>query len=157
MAEKSKKSKEFVRAVKFFFVSCSAGIIQFGSFTLMNELVKFPDWVPTFGKDYGPAYLIALILSVVWSFTINRRYTFKSVANIPLSMLKVIGYYCVFTPITAFAGDYCTGSLNWNEYLVLIVTMILNLITEYLFYKFFVYRKTMDTNKLAQKEKNKES
>ena len=141
---------EWWRAIKFGLISCSAGLIQFGSFTLLNEFVKFPSWIPTFGKDYGPAYLIALILSVLWNFTINSRYTFKSAANIPIAMLKVFGYYCVFTPVTVIAGDYCTGSLGWNSYLVLIVTMVLNLVTEYLFCRLVVYRKSMDSNDIAK-------
>lgn len=141
---------EWLRAVKFTLISCSAGLIQAGSFTLLNEFVTFPDWVPSFGKDYGPAYLIALVLSVLWNFTINRRYTFQSAANLPLAMLKVFGYYCVFTPVTVIAGDYCTGSLGWNEYLVLAVTMILNLVTEYLFCRWVVYRKSIDTNNVSK-------
>lgn len=144
------KPNEWLRAVKFALISCSAGLIQIGSFTLLNELVTFPAWIPTFGEDYGPSYLIALVLSVLWNFTINRRYTFKSASNIPAAMLKVFGYYCVFTPVTVIAGDYCTGSLGWNEYLVLAVTMVLNLVTEYLFCRWVVYRKSVDSNELAK-------
>ncbi len=140
-----KQTPEWLRAVKFALISCSAGLVQIGSFTLLNEYVTFPTWIPTFGEGYGPAYLIALVLSVLWNFTINRRYTFRSDGNIPAAMLKVFGYYCVFTPITTIAGDYCTGVLGWNEYLVLAITMVLNMVTEYLFCRFVVYRKSMDS------------
>lgn len=140
-----KQTPEWLRAVKFALISCSAGLVQIGSFTLLNEYVTFPAWIPTFGEGYGPAYLIALVLSVLWNFTINRRYTFRSDGNIPAAMLKVFGYYCVFTPITTIVGDYCTGVLGWNEYLVLAITMVLNMVTEYLFCRFVVYRKSMDS------------
>lgn len=140
-----KQTPEWLRAVKFALISCSAGLVQISSFTLLNEYVTFPACIPTFGEGYGPAYLIALVLSVLWNFTINRRYTFRSDGNIPAAMLKVFGYYCVFTPITTIAGDYCTGVLGWNEYLVLAITMVLNMVTEYLFCRFVVYRKSMDS------------
>ena len=144
------KKKEALRAVKFALRSASAGIIQAGSFALLNELVTFPDWMPSFGEGYGPAYLIALILSVVWNFTINRRYTFQSAANVPVAMLKVFGFYCVFTPLSTIAGDYCTGVWGVNEYLVLAVTMLLNMVLEYLFCRWVVYGKSIDTNNRAK-------
>lgn len=144
------KKKEALRAVKFALISASAGIIQAGSFALLNELVTFPDWMPSFGEGYGPAYLIALILSVVWNFTINRRYTFQSAANVPVAMLKVFGFYCVFTPLSTIAGDYCTGVWGVNEYLVLAVTMLLNMVLEYLFCRWVVYGKSIDTNNRAK-------
>ncbi len=147
----STKHQERLRAVKFALISASAGIIQLVSFTLLNELVTFPTWLPSFGEGYGPAYLIALILSVLWNFTINRRYTFQSAANIPIAMLKVFGFYCVFTPISTVAGDYCTGRLGVNEYIVLAVTMLLNMVTEYLFCRWVVYRKSIDSNDRAKK------
>ncbi|NLA87927.1 MAG: GtrA family protein [Clostridiales bacterium] len=128
--------------LKFALFSVSAGIIQVASFTVLNELA---------GLSYWPAYLIALTLSVLYNFTVNRRFTFKSAANIPLAMAKVAGYYLVFTPLSTWWGDTLTG-LGWNEYIVLLGTMIINFITEFLFCRFVVYRKTIDTNKLAKKQ-----
>lgn len=60
-------NKDLIRSVKFTLFSVSAGVIQIGSFTLLNELLHLDYWV---------SYLIALILSVLWNFTLNRRYTF---------------------------------------------------------------------------------
>ncbi|MPN17787.1 hypothetical protein SDC9_165142 [bioreactor metagenome] len=132
--------QNFVQFIKFTLFSISAGVIQVASFTLLNEVVRLPYW---------PGYLIALTLSVLYNFTVNRRYTFKSAANVPLAMLKVIGYYCVFTPLSTLWGDYLTG-IGWNAYIVLGGTMIINFVTEFLFCRFFVYRKSINTNKLAQ-------
>lgn len=128
-----------VQFLKFTLFSISAGIIQTVSFTLLNELTPFAYW---------PSYLIALILSVLYNFTVNRRFTFKSVANIPIAMLKVTGYYCVFTPLSTWWGDYLT-KIGWNDYLVLAGTMIINFITEFLFCRFVVYRNSIDTNELS--------
>ncbi len=125
------------QAVKFLLFSISAGVIQLVSFTLLNEVVKFPYW---------PAYLIALVLSVIWNFTFNRRFTFQSAANVPIAMLKVFGYYCVFTPLSTWWGDALT-KLGWNEYLVLGGTMVINFVTEFLFCRLVVYRGRMYTNK----------
>lgn len=129
------KSKEIIRAIKFAIISISAGIIQFGSFALLNEVFKLPYW---------PSYLISLILSIVWNFTINRKITFKSANNVPIAMLKVLGYYAVFTPLSTWCGNELT-SHNWNEYLVLGGTMIINFVTEFLFDRYFVFGKSIDT------------
>ena len=76
------KNSNALQAVKFALFSASAGVIQFGSFTLINEAAK-----RAFDTDlpYWPVYLIALILSILWNFTLNRRYTFRSAANIPIA------------------------------------------------------------------------
>ncbi|MEZ4357719.1 MAG: GtrA family protein [Eubacteriales bacterium] len=139
------KKQNAIQFIKFAAFSASAGIVQFLSFTLLTELTDLKYW---------PCYLIALILSVVYNFTINRRYTFKSIANFPKAMLKVIGYYCVFTPLSTWWGDQLTG-IGLNEYIVLAGTMLINFITEFLFCRFVVYRKSINTNKLAQKEMKK--
>lgn len=123
-------NKEFVRAFKFLLFSASAGIIEMGSFALLNELTDWPYW---------PCYLIALVLSVLWNFTLNRRFTFKSYANVPRAMMLVFIYYIVFTPTTTILGDFLTEECSWNEYLVTAINMVLNLVTEYLYQFFIVY------------------
>ena len=128
-------AKELWRIVKFVLFSASAGIIQIGSFTLLNELT---DW------QYYACYLPSLWLSILWNFTLNRKFTFKSTANVPLAMMKVTGYYCVFTPVTTLLGTFLAEDLLWNEYLVTAINMLLNLSTEYLFQRFVVYRGKID-------------
>ena len=135
------KNKELLRSIKFLLFSVSAGVIQMGSFALLNELA---------GLEYWASYLIALVLSVVGNFTFNRRYTFKSDGNVARAMLLVAGYYCVFTPLSTFLEHQLAGNLGWNEYLVTAINMILNFATEFLFQRFVVYRKTLDTNDLAK-------
>ena len=116
--------------IKFTLFSVSAGIIQILSFTILNEVFKMIYW---------PAYLISLILSILWNFTLNRRYTFQSAANVPVAMAKVFGFYLVFTPLSTLLGQLAETS-GVNEYIVLGVTMISNFILEFLFCKFVVYR-----------------
>ena len=135
---------EFLRTLKYVLIAASAGIIQIGSFTLMNELI---------GWDYWLSYLIALVLSVVWNFTFNRRYTFKSASNIPKAMMLVFAYYCVFTPLSTLLEHFLTDKLHWNEYLVTAINMLLNLATEFPYQRFFVFKKTIDTNDLAKKDR----
>ena len=143
----SEKRKETLRVVKFVMFSISAGVIEILSFTLLNELTDWPYW---------PCYLIALILSVIWNFTLNRKFTFKSVANVPVAMAKILAFYCVFTPVTTILGNYLAESLHWNEYIVTGINMGLNISTEYLYDRFVVFRKTLDTNNLAQRPREKE-
>lgn len=141
-----KKSKEFFRALKFVLFSASAGIIEFGTFAALDAFTSWPYW---------PKYLIALILSVLWNFTLNREFTFQSAGNIPLAMLKVAGYYAVFTPITTIGGNYLAETLGWNDLLVTALNMALNLVTEYYFDRYFVFGKTLDTNERANKNRAK--
>lgn len=143
---KNQKSKELLRSVKFFLFSISAGVIQMAAFALLNE---FSGWT------YWPCYLIALVLSVLWNFTLNRRYTFQSASNVPAAMAMVFGFYCVFTPLSTLLGNYLAETLMWNEYLVTLLNMVANFVLEYLFDRYVVFRKTLDTNDLARKEKEK--
>lgn len=136
----SEKKKEFFRALKFTLFSISAGIIQTVVFTLMNELLQWNYWV---------CYLTSLVLSVLWNFTLNRKITFQSAANIPIAMLKVAGYYLVFTPLSTWGGDALTA-IGWNEYVVFVLSMLTNFVTEYLFQRFFVFGSSLDTAKSAK-------
>ena len=124
------KQNNLWQMVKFTLFSISAGVIQIGSFTLLNEVFKMIYW---------PAYLISLILSILWNFALNRRYTFKSAANVPIAMAKVFGFYLVFTPLSTWLGHLAEGG-GINEYIVLGVTMLSNFVLEFLFCKFLVYR-----------------
>ena len=131
----SKNGKEAWRVLKFVLFSASAGLIQISSFALLNELV---------GWKYWPCYLISLLLSILWNFTFNRRYTFKSDANITRAMLLVLAFYAVFTPTTTLLGNYLAEDLLWNEYLVTGINMGLNLSLEYLYQRYVVYRNKID-------------
>lgn len=128
-------NRELWRVIKFVLFSASAGVIQIGSFALFNELTGWPYW---------PSYLLSLLLSILWNFTLNRKFTFQSAANVPAAMLKVLGYYCVFTPTTTLLGNWLVEGLMWNEYLVTGLNMLLNLSTEYLFQRYVVYRNQVD-------------
>ena len=131
----SDKTKELIRAVKFLIISVSAGIIQIGTFSLFYELFKWAYWL---------AYLVSLLLSVIWNFTINRKITFKSASNVKVAMLLVLAFYAVFTPTTMLLGDYIVG-LGVNGFIVEAVTMVLNFVLEFLYTRFFVYRNSCDT------------
>lgn len=143
----SEKRKEILRVIKFVLFSVSAGIIEIVSFTLLTQLT---DW------QYWPRYLIALVLSVLWNFTLNRKFTFKSANNVPLAMMKILAFYCVFTPVTTILGNYLAENLGWNEYLVTGLNMLMNITTEYLYDRFVVFGKTIDTNDIAKKKADKE-
>ncbi len=142
LTAKFTKKQNFLQALKYLMFTTSAGIIQAASFTLMNETIRW---------DYWPSYLIALALSVVYNFTINRKFTFKSAKNVPLAMTQIFLYYVVFTPLSTWWGEALTRA-GWNEYIVLFGTMVINLITEFSVYRFIVFRNHMYTNKEGQEE-----
>ncbi len=127
--------KNVIQLIKFTLFSASAGIIQVASFALFNEVFKFNYWL---------GYVISLILSIVWNFTLNRRYTFKSAANVPVAMTKVFLFYLVFTPVSTYLGDLAEKG-GINDYIILAATMISNFILEFLFCKIFVYKNQENT------------
>lgn len=133
--ENKNATKEFWRAFKFLLISISAGIVQVGTFTLFNELFNWGYWV---------AYLTSLLLSVLWNFTINRKYTFKSANNVKIAMLLVLLFYAVFTPVSTILGNLAESN-GANEYLVLAVTMLSNFALEFLYTRYVVYRNSCDT------------
>ena len=123
-SEKLTKKQNILQVVKFVLFSASAAIIQTAVFALLNDVVRLQGWFLT--------YFPALVASVLWNFTFNRKYTFKSAANVPVAMLKVALFYCLFT-------------------------MIINLVTEFLYCRFFVYRNNMNNNDVAEKERQKQN
>ena len=137
------KKQEVWNLIKFILFSISAGVIQILSFTLLSELVFMDS-----DNEYGISYFISLALSVIWNFTFNRKFTFKSANNVPIAMLLVLAYYCVFTPLSIWWGIALTNA-GWNEYLVLFITMVINVLTEFVWTRFVVYKDSINT---AQKK-----
>ena len=127
--EKAKKD-ELVRIIKFVCFSASAGVIQIVSDIFFNEVCAFKPWL---------SYLLSLVLSVLWNFTFNRKFTFHSASNVPVAMLKVALFYLVFTPLSTLWTDVLVGKAAWNEYLVLALTMLINFVSEFFYQKFVVF------------------
>ncbi|MBQ1768103.1 MAG: GtrA family protein [Oscillospiraceae bacterium] len=132
----SDKKKETLRAVKFVLFSISAGLIQAVSIWLLETFTRFPSWL---------CYLIGLVLSVLWNFTLNRKFTFKSAANVPVAMLKVAAYYAVYAPLSTLGVKFLTEKCLWPPILADGLAMALNLVTEFLYQRFFVFGKSLDT------------
>ena len=149
---KEEKKKEIWRAIKYALFAASAGIIEFGSFSLLTLIPYF-----ALKENYWIPASISLTLSVIWNFTFNRKFTFQSANNVPIAMLKVLAYYIVFAPLSIWLAQmYLVDQLGWNEFLVKAVVMLVNFITEFLYQRFFVFGKTIDTNDIAKKQKQKE-
>lgn len=138
MTVNDEDSKEVLRTIKFTLISISAGIIETLSFLILKEAFKLTE------ERYWIANLISLILSVLWNFTINRKYTFRSSANIPKTMALTFLFYVFFTPLAMFLTQEAVKA-GANEYLMKFCQMLANLILEYLWTRLFVYRKTCDT------------
>ncbi len=145
MSQEHKDVTSVWQVVKFTLFSISAGLIQVAAFTLMETVFHLPYW---------PSYLTALVLSVLWNFTFNRRYTFRSDASVGRSMLLVALFYAVFTPVSTWGGHVLTTA-GWNDFLVLAITMAVNFVTEFLYQRFVVYRNRIDTNDVARRANKK--
>ena len=132
------KKSELLRAVKFTAFSLSAGVIEMGVFAL---LTGFTSW------NYWGCYLTALTFSVLWNFTLNRKFTFQSAANVPVAMVKVAGFYAIFTPVSTLLGNYIAENLGWNEFLVTVLNMIANFVLAPPYDRYFVLRARLGTGK----------
>ena len=143
----SDKKKETLRAIKFVLFSISAGLIQAVSIWLLETFTRFPSWL---------CYLIGLVLSVLWNFTLNRKFTFKSAANVPVAMLKVAAYYAVYAPLSTLGVKFLTEKCLWPPILADGLAMALNLVTEFLYQRFFVFGKSLDTA-VRKKKSDKEA
>lgn len=139
--DKSRK-REILRFIKFALFSASAGILEILAFTLLNELTPWGYWA---------CYLPALVLSVVWNFTLNRRYAFRAEGSYTRQMVLVFLFYCVFTPVSTLLGDWLADTVGWNEYLVTALNMIANFVLEFLYDKLVVFRGKIDTNDVARR------
>lgn len=141
VANKNSKTQEFIRFIKFLAFSISAGVIQFGSFTLMTEVIGWDSF-------WGP-HIISVVLSVIWNFTFNRKFTFKSANDVPIAMALVLAYYVVFTPASAFGGQ-ALEDIGWNGLLVEALMMVINFVTEFFYQRYVVFRNSLNTNNLAK-------
>lgn len=139
------KKQSIIQVLKFIAFSMGAGIIQIVSYTIIHEITDWAHW---------KCYIPSLVLSVLYNFTVNRRYTFKSATNVPVAMAKVGFYYVIFTPLSTYLGNLAEVA-GVNNYIIEAVTMLCNLITEFLVCRFWVYRNSMNTNKIAEKDNNK--
>ena len=137
------KKEQFIQFVKFLGFSLSAGVIQLLSFELLYNWIGWKVW--------WASYLISILLSVIWNFTFNRKFTFKSANNVPIAMLLVLSYYCVFTPISLFGGNALEG-IGWNGTLVTFLMMVINFLTEFLWDKFIVFNDNL-MNRVLKKNK----
>lgn len=126
------KNKNIIQITKFTFFSLSAGIIQIVTDALLVELLSFPPQL---------AYLTSLILSILWNYTLNRKFTFKAANNVPIAMLKIFLFYLIFTPLSTLWTYYFVTILKFNNYLILAITMIINFILEFIYQKFYVFKK----------------
>lgn len=140
------KKDQIIQFLKFLGFSISAGVIQILSFELLYNWIGWKVW--------WASYLISIILSVVWNFTFNRKFTFKSASNVPIAMTLVIIYYCVFTPISVFGGDALEG-IGWNGTLVTFLMMVINFLTEYVWDRFIVFNEKITNKILSWFQKNK--
>lgn len=129
------KNKSVLQAIKFTLFSASAGIVQAVSFALLNNVLGL--------ESYWLSHVPSLVLSVLWNFTFNRKYTFKPTGTVKRDMLLVALYYVVFTPASAWWGEKLVA-LGLHEWLVEILNMAINFATEFLFQKFVVYPEKKD-------------
>lgn len=134
------KNQTTKEAIKFTLFSISAGIIQITSFTILELTTSFSYW---------PSYLISVVLSVLWNFTFNRKYTFYGTNNVYKAMMLTLLFYVFFIPITTIGGNILEKDYSWNGFVIIGLTMLLNFVLEFIYTKYVVYYKNEKTNEEA--------
>ena len=163
--EKKAKLQERLQPLKYFLCAASAGIIQFVSALVIKIILnKFIDenaeihFITNLKETTFIADTIGLGLSIIWNFTLNRKFTFKDAGNVPLAMALAFLFYVPFYPFQIWYIDTIEkaiiastgGKLEVLPFIVAQGTcMVYNFILEFCWQKFVVFRKP----KKAKEEK----
>lgn len=161
------KNKEFLRTLKYALIAVSAGVIQFVSSTVLKLILDATGLAGQrmhFITDTETTAFISetvgLVLSVLWNCTFNRKYTFKAANNIPVAMCLALVFYVPFYPFQIwYMATVQNGLANigiWGFIISLITCMIINGVLEFLWQRFVVFRKSLDTNNSAKKEEQQQ-
>lgn len=157
----SKKKENFIQVLKYTLCAGSAGVIEAASFALLiwllgltvkdsqsftniNFLGSEMNWIQIV------AQMVSLALSVVWNFTLNRKFTFQSNANVPKVLALAFAFYIPFYPAsTLFVGWFAAyltgaGAIVVAGYLPKALAMIANFVLEFVWQKFFVFRDKLE-------------
>lgn len=162
-AERKEKFKEMRKnndgrwqAVKYFLCMCSAGLIEMITYYIFlavlpidpKATIYFLDPVPL-SKLVFVSECLSLGLSIIWNFTFNRKFTFKSAKNVPVAMALAFLFYVPFFPFAAWYVPKLTRALaslgGFGGFLAKGTKMILNGVLEFCWQKFVIYRKSANT------------
>ncbi len=144
----------------------SAGVIQFVSSTVLKLILDHTvepseiTFIIKFDLATFVADTVGLLLSIIWNFTFNRKYTFKAANNVPVAMSLALLFYVPFYPFQIWYVDMVEKQLEsigfWGYLIGLVTCMIINGVLEFLWQRFVIYRKSVDTNDVAAKQSEKE-
>lgn len=159
--EKRAKRQEKLQFVKYALCAASAGIIQFLTFTILQAVI--PDngqtmhfIVENMSVVTFSATTVALCLSILWNFTLNRKFTFKDAGNVPKAMVLAFIFYIPFYPFQTWyvhtIKELLGASINIDAAGIIAegTVMIMNFILEFLWQKFVVFRKKKPTQTQEQ-------
>ncbi len=158
LPKKSKKKINLPQPVKYAFFTLSAGLIQFIVstilFTCLPDMGKI-NVIITMEKSQFIANTVGLVLSILWNFTFNRKFTFKSAGNVPRAMVLAFLFYVPFYPFQIWCEPTLAHAIapgqDWANIIALVVVMLTNGVLEFCWQKFVIYRK--EENTAVQKEK----
>lgn len=149
VGQASKGKAALIQAIKFTLLSITAAGVEVASFALMVWINSLTGWFP-----FWVSQSVSIALSVIYNFTVNRHFTFKSANNVPIAMLKVALFYVFFIPLTSWGGQILSN-MGWADWLLKGISLLLNFVGEFLWWKFVVFRGSENTNSLAVKQAEK--
>lgn len=167
-AARKKKAKRFL---KYAIIAISGGLIQLTAYIILSDAIKLDKHVsfdaiyqkqpwlteifydPDTGKTYGLSYFIAVSLSVIWNFTFNRKYTFKSASNVPKAMLLFVLYYAFSIPFNCWAIVQLNKLVVFplSDKVILICIMLANGLPAFFYQRYVVFGRSLDTKHKKKK------
>ncbi|MDO5025763.1 MAG: GtrA family protein [Trueperella sp.] len=126
---KIKLTETQLQAVKFTLLSGTAAVVEAGSYALFLALDLMPvSW----------AQAISVALSVLWNFTLNRKFTFKSTGNVPFAMLLVSLFYVAYIPISSVLAGLMDDA-GMHPAVIKIIWLLINFVGEFIWWKYVVF------------------
>ena len=174
LKETDKKNSSVWQAVKYFLCAASAGLIQFVTFTILSTVFDKTGVTASMGKMWFfgemdkslfTATTIALGLSIIWNFTLNRKFTFKAANNVPLAMGLAFLFYVPFYPFQTWYVGAVTGAIRdaigqpeatWPSIIAEGTVMLINGILEFCWQKFVVFRMPKGKDVMPEEENAEE-
>lgn len=167
LKETDQKNGSVWQAIKYFLCAASAGLIQFVTFTIMKTAFDKTGVTESMGtmwffqdinKTTFIATTIALGLSVLWNFTLNRKFTFKAANNVPLAMGLAFLFYVPFYPFQTWYVGAVENAINnsvgyeasWGAIIAEGTVMLINGILEFCWQKFVVFRNSGKTEEKTE-------
>lgn len=141
---RSRIQRYFTNFYSFLYFSLGAGVIKLVSFLLLSLIDS------GHGAVLVLAEIVSVVLSGLFNFTWNRKFTFRSTNNIVPGMFLYGLYSLIATPaVASFIVDLTRR--GWADWLAKAMKMALHFILDSLYCKFVIFRQVKERASVRKK------